>query len=250
MIRRLNRRRLQARHFRRGRCLALALYPPRRHPRAMSSSTKPDRPCCIRCSSVGFRLCRSQPDVKITVAATGSGEGIKSAIDGDRADRHLGRLHVGRRGGAKPPDPQCAAGDFGADGELQPARPGGRRCEARRSHPSPASIPARSGSGTIPAIVALNPGVKLPHHADRSGPPRRRLGRYVRVHPVPRFLHPAMGRQSRLRHHRRLAQGAGGTRRDRKRRHGQDDRRDALFDRLYRHQLQRGRRQGRAGTVG
>ena len=35
-----------------------------------------------------------QPDVKITIAATGSGDGYQVGDRRNRADRHLGRLHV------------------------------------------------------------------------------------------------------------------------------------------------------------
>ena len=36
-----------------------------------------------------------------------------------------------------------------------------------------------------PAIAKINPGVKLPDHADRADPPHRRQRRHLHLHPVP-----------------------------------------------------------------
>ena len=41
-----------------------------------------------------------------------------------------------------------------------------------------------------PPITAINPGVASAASDDHPDPPRRRLGRHLRLHPVPRFLDP------------------------------------------------------------
>jgi hypothetical protein len=44
------------------------------------------------------------------------------------------------------------------------------------------------------------------HH---SGPSQRRIGRYLRLHPISDILDPVLGRQTRLWHHDRVACGSG-----------------------------------------
>ncbi len=73
------------------------------------------------------------------------------------------------------------------------------------------------------AIVALNPGLKLPSTGDRAGASGRRIGHDLRVHRLPRHAEPRVEEQGRRLHQRQLAGRCGRQGQRRRRRHGAPD---------------------------
>ena len=154
------------------------------------------------------------PDVELTAAGTGSGVGINSAIGGSvrigASDAYLSDAVAAH-------NPEILNIPLAISAvAINYNLPGLNGANLKISGPALAAI--YSGGITEwddPKIKALNPGVALPHQG--IIPVRRadRVGRHVRLHPIPGFLGRELGRQSGLWHRYLLAQGRRGENRTR-----------------------------------
>ena len=186
------------------------------------------------------------PGVALTATATDSGAGIAAAISGDarigasdsymsdeQAEQHPSIVNI----------PLAISAQT-----VNYNVPGLNDAGLKLDGPTLAAIYTGAGHAWDAApITALNPGVKLPH---QTIVPIRRKDDSGDTLIFTQFLDfSTQSWEDRIGYGTacRVARGGWRENGDRERGHGRNAGRDAVFDRLYRHQLPRRHRQGRAG---